>query len=575
MAVANQTVSQTVESGAPVAAAAAAVSSADDAARFSSSSLYVGDLNPDATEQDLLEVFGAIGPISSIRLLRDAVTRRSLQYAYVNFQSAADADRALEALNFSELKGRPMRVMWLQRDPSMRRSGLGNIFVKNLAKDIDNKSLYDTFSPFGNILSCKVAMASDGKSKGYGYVHFETQEAADAAIATVNKMMLAGTRVEVMRFVPRRERSGSDGEPKFNNVYVKNFPETWTEDDLAKIFEPHGDILSVFVRRDEGTGSSKGFGFVTFGTPEAAKSAVDALNGAEIAPGKQVFVGRAQKKTERMSVLRRKFEQLKMERMTKYQGVNLYIKNLDDNATDDMLRKAFEEFGNITSAKVMYDERGISRGFGFVCFTTPEEATRAVTQMNGRMLGSKPLYVAIAQKREFRQAQLAAQYAQRNMMAASAAAAAAAAAAMQYGQMAPPPGAPGSQAPAPNGAPGGRGMPPPGMFFPPGVVPPQGQQFMYPPPGGMRRWNGPQNAQPAYDTLLYPDDTFHSLSDPSQSNSHPKHIAARHFSPLSLLLLFSFLLFFSFFPFLGLFESMNGFSNRLFFSLFSFLVDLQ
>ena len=75
------------------------------------------------------------------------------------------AERALDLMNFEVLKDRPMRIMWSQRDPSLRRSGVGNVFIKNLDKSIDNKQMYDTFSSFGNILSCKVAQDAEGNSK--------------------------------------------------------------------------------------------------------------------------------------------------------------------------------------------------------------------------------------------------------------------------------------------------------------------------------------------------------------------------------------------------------------------------
>ena len=83
------------------------------------------------------------------------------------------AERALDTMNFDVIKGKPVRIMWSQRDPSLRKSGVGNIFIKNLDKSIDNKALYDTFSAFGNILSCKVSKNVTGKhSQCFSHLQF-------------------------------------------------------------------------------------------------------------------------------------------------------------------------------------------------------------------------------------------------------------------------------------------------------------------------------------------------------------------------------------------------------------------
>ncbi|XP_078543072.1 polyadenylate-binding protein 1 [Lissotriton helveticus] len=374
-------------------------------------SLYVGDLHQDVTEAMLYEKFSPAGPILSIRVCRDMITRRSLGYAYVNFQQPADAERALDTMNFDVIKGKPVRIMWSQRDPSLRKSGVGNIFIKNLDKSIDNKALYDTFSAFGNILSCKVVCDENG-SKGYGFVHFETQEAAERAIEKMNGMLLNDRKVFVGRFKSRKEREAELGAraKEFTNVYIKNFGEDMDDERLKEVFCKYGPALSVKVMTDE-SGKSKGFGFVSFERHEDAQKAVDDMNQKEL-NGKQIYVGRAQKKVERQTELKRKFEQMKQDRITRYQGVNLYVKNLDDGIDDERLRKEFTPFGTITSAKVMM-EGGRSKGFGFVCFSSPEEATKAVTEMNGRIVATKPLYVALAQRKEERQAHLTNQYMQR------------------------------------------------------------------------------------------------------------------------------------------------------------------
>ncbi|KAJ8016122.1 hypothetical protein DPEC_G00003890 [Dallia pectoralis] len=402
-------------------------------------SLYVGDLHPDVTEAMLYQKFSPAGPIMSIRVCRDVITRRSLGYAYINFQQPADAECALDTMNYEVLKGRPIRIMWSQRDPGLRKSGVGNIFIKNMDESIDNKALYDTFSAFGNILSCKVVCDENG-SKGYGFVHFETQEAANRAIDNMNGMLLNDRKVLekgsvfgmadpkahplggkcqlstisfVGHFKSRKERQAEFGAKamKFTNVYIKNFGEDYSDEKLNDVFSAFGKTLSVRVMMDE-TGRSRGFGFVNYENHEYAQRAVEEMNGKELVPGRVLYVGRAQKRMERQGELKRKFELIKQERIHRYQGVNLYVKNLDDGLDDEKLRKEFAPYGTITSAKVMTDG-GHSKGFGFVCFSSPEEATKAVTEMNGRIVATKPLYVALAQRKEERKAILTNKYIQR------------------------------------------------------------------------------------------------------------------------------------------------------------------
>ncbi|GEQ69583.1 hypothetical protein JCM33374_g3255 [Metschnikowia sp. JCM 33374] len=388
----------------------------DEGVAESSASLYVGELNPSVNEALLFEIFSPLGQVSSIRICRDAVTKKSLGYGYVNYVQNDDGEKALEQLNYSLIDGRPCRIMWSQRDPSLRRNGDGNIFIKNLHPDIDNKALHDTFSAFGRILSCKVATDSMGRSKCFGFVHYETAEAAEAAIENVNGMSLNDLEVYVGKHVSKKEREDKMEElkAKFTNVFVKNFGAEYSEADLTKLFEPYGKITSLYFEKDA-EGKSRGFGFINFEEHDAAVKAVEALNNTEI-NGQKIYVGRAQKKRERVEELKKQYETTRLEKLSKYQGVNLFVKNLDDSITSELLEEEFKPFGTITSAKVMVDEAGKSKGFGFVCFSAPEEATKAITEMNQRMVMNKPLYVALAQRKDVRRSQLEQQIHARNQM---------------------------------------------------------------------------------------------------------------------------------------------------------------
>lgn len=381
-----------------------------------SASLYVGDLHPQVNESFLYEVFSEVGPILSIKVCRDAMTGNSLGYAYVNFQNPKDAERAIDTLNYTTVKGKPIRIMWSQRDPAVRRSGEGNIFIKNLDKSVDNKSLYDTFSIFGNILSCKVATSNFGDksikpvSLGYGFVHFQTAKAAQDAIKTVNGMLIKGKKVFVGSFLPREERDLDKKPLKFTNIFVKNIAKEIDNKDLVKEFAQFGEITSTDVREAKELG--KKFAFINYKKSEDAQKALS-LNGKQLlGKGENIFVSRAQVKTERELYLQKEYERRRTEFLKRYQGTNLYVKNIDDTFSDDKLKEIFSKYGKVASCVIMKDEKQKSKGFGFVCFSTLDEANKALSELNGKMVGSKPLYVSVAQRKQIRKQLLEQQYQQ-------------------------------------------------------------------------------------------------------------------------------------------------------------------
>ncbi|KAH9700198.1 polyadenylate-binding protein 7 [Citrus sinensis] len=229
--------------------------------------------------------------------------------------------------------------MWSTPNSEARLSGIGNAFVKNLASTIDNLKLHQIFSKFGDIQSSKVVVSQEGKSKGYGFVQYSTPESALDAIEKLQGATVERMELYVGPFIRRADRiqEGSS----FNNLYVKNLDDDMTEEILVEKFSEFGKITSLVISKDA-NGTSKG--------------------------SKVLYVARAQKKAERKAILRAQFERMRKERAELY------------------------KCGTISSVKIMRTDRGISKGFGFVCFSNPDEANRAINTLNGILFHQKPLY---------------------------------------------------------------------------------------------------------------------------------------------------------------------------------------
>lgn len=141
------------------------------------------------------------------------------------------------------------------------------VYVGNLSYDTTEEGLSAEFSGL-KIASVNIVKYSDtGRSKGFGFIEFETEEDAQNALAK-NGTVVDGREIVVSEPRPAEERSSK-------KLYVGNLSYDVTADDLRAAFEKYGEIVDVTVLVFEDTGKSRGFGFVEYANEEDAQKALE------------------------------------------------------------------------------------------------------------------------------------------------------------------------------------------------------------------------------------------------------------------------------------------------------------
>jgi splicing factor 3B subunit 4 len=122
--------------------------------------------------------------------------------------SAEDAEYAVRVMNMTKLYGKPIRVNRTLTEKKDLDVG-ANIFIGNLDPEVDEKTLYDTFSTFGRIIQTpKIAREIDsGLSRGFGFVSYDSFEAADLAIESMHNRFLANKAITV-NYAQKRDGRG-------------------------------------------------------------------------------------------------------------------------------------------------------------------------------------------------------------------------------------------------------------------------------------------------------------------------------------------------------------------------------
>jgi splicing factor 3B subunit 4 len=177
---------------------------------------YVGNVDEKVKEELLWELMLQCGPVVNVHMPKDKVTGIHQGYGFVEFRSEEDAEYAIKIMNMIKLYDKAIKVNKASQDKKQNDVG-ANIFIGNLDPDVDEKVLHDTFSAFGGILQAPKIMRDPdtGLSKGYGFISYESFEASDLAIETMNGQYLAN-RAIIVQYAFKKdshgERHGSQAE---------------------------------------------------------------------------------------------------------------------------------------------------------------------------------------------------------------------------------------------------------------------------------------------------------------------------------------------------------------------------
>ncbi|KAA8536435.1 hypothetical protein F0562_028913 [Nyssa sinensis] len=245
--------------------------------------VFVGGLDRDATEGDLRKVFGRVGEITEVRLLKNPLTKKNKGFAFLRFATAEQARHAVSELKHTVVNGKPCGVA-----PSQDSDTL---FVGNICKEWTKETLKEKLTYYGVENFEELTLVEDTKNEGMnrGFAFLDFSSRADALEACKRLQMrdvVFGTdRTARVAFADTFIEPDDEIMSQVRIVFIDGLPSNWDEDRVKEHLKKFGSIEKVELARNMPAAKRTDFGFVTFDTHDAAVACVDGINNAELRYG--------------------------------------------------------------------------------------------------------------------------------------------------------------------------------------------------------------------------------------------------------------------------------------------------
>lgn len=270
------------------------------------------------------------------------------------------------------------------------------VYVGNLAWEVSWQDLKDHARDAGlDAKQANIMITPDGRSKGCGIIEFHTAADAQQAVLTLNDTELRGRQIFVREDREEQRPAGgsfnasgrsSREHSKGRRVYVGNLSWDVAWQDLKDHMREAGEVVHAEIIRDI-NGRSKGCGIVEYASEEDAQNAVATLTDSELM-GRMIFV-----REDRESTSQSGGGSGSGSGGRGSQNTSVYVWNLTPETSWQDLKDHMRKAGNVDSATVMTNAQGESICCGIVVYQRPQEAIRAIRELQNSELKGQQIYV--------------------------------------------------------------------------------------------------------------------------------------------------------------------------------------
>lgn len=270
-----------------------------------------------------------------------------------------------------------------------------NLIVNFIPGTMTNDEFTALFAKFGTIQKSNIVYdKTTGQSLGYGFVLYESQESAEAAISEMNGFHVGDKILKVSYSKSAHAREA--------NVYVANLVLDVTKEKVEELFRRYGEILDVKLLLDKATGQPRGVAFVHFAHYDEAKHAIKILNGTSVTGISTIglvlkMANKQQQKAGSGGAGHRHQPYQTGKPQTAPQNLSvdtcLFVFNIPSSYNEMNLTELFKGYGSVVNAKVARANK-TSKGYGFINMKSVEEAQCALDALNGKDINGRKLQVS-------------------------------------------------------------------------------------------------------------------------------------------------------------------------------------